>query len=86
MLLVCSTGLMWRSIIISSSTFEPLWQALITTNHNWKVQDKRYYNFSPIPSIPELKNSIETQVNELKTQIESKCVMQWYVNYCYFIL
>lgn len=36
--------------------------------------------------ISELKNSIETQVNELKTQIESKCVMQWYVNCCYFIL
>lgn len=24
-----------------------------------------------------LKNTIETQVNELKSQIESKCVMQW---------
>ncbi|KYB25170.1 Complexin-like Protein [Tribolium castaneum] len=24
----------------------------------------------------ELKNTIETQVNELKSQIESKCVMQ----------
>lgn len=27
--------------------------------------------------ISELKNTIETQVNELKSQIESKCVMQW---------
>lgn len=26
--------------------------------------------------LPELKNTIETQVNELKSQIESKCVMQ----------
>jgi len=27
-------------------------------------------------SFTELKNQIETQVNELKTQIEGKCVMQ----------
>lgn len=26
--------------------------------------------------LTELKNQIETQVNELKTQIEGKCVMQ----------
>jgi len=25
----------------------------------------------------ELKNTIETQVNELKSQIESKCSLQW---------
>lgn len=30
--------------------------------------------------ISELKNTIETQVNELKSQIESKCVMQWIMN------
>lgn len=27
-------------------------------------------------SIAELKNTLETQVNEWKTQIESKCVVQ----------
>lgn len=27
--------------------------------------------------VSELKNTIESQVNELKSQIESKCVMQW---------
>ena len=27
--------------------------------------------------VSELKNSIETQVSELKSTIESKCVLQW---------
>ena len=57
--------------------------------HNFNIfsykKKQKLIHFRLFLPFTELKNSIETQVNEIKTQIESKCVMQWYVN-CYFIL
>ena len=42
-----------------------------------KFKNSQFHLYKMKLIFPELKNTLETQVNEWKSQIESKCVIQW---------